>query len=331
MALTHLQIFENYIKPYSKGSCMHYSILQPEMRYFQHEYGLISYIKKYGCHFVLADPIYRSQDREFQVKLIADFLNQYKRVSFVQVSRKFAELLHEEFNFYSTQIGNERLIDLQQWKISGKRKQVIRTACNQAAKQGLKIIENPLEDNFDSISAKWLSTRQVKEREIKFLVRTYPYFEKDARTFCAYSAEGNLLAYIIFSPIFENGKCAGYVPDISRSSPEFKQGIYYAIMVEAIKQFKNEGLSYINLGLSPLIITEDAESYESEKLRSVFKFIRKYAGTLYNYNGINYTKSRFIHDSAQSNDGTTTPTFLCHKSSLPLFKITAIFRAANVI
>ena len=252
MDLTHLQIFENYIKPYSQGSCMHYSILQPEMQYFQHEYGLISFIKKYGSYLVLSDPIYKSKDREFQVKLIKEFLTKYKRVSFVQVSREFAQLLHEEFNYYSTQIGNERLIDLQQWKISGKRKQVIRTACNQADKQGIKIIENPLEDDFDSISSEWLSTRQVKEREIKFLVRTHPYFEKDARTFCAYSAEGNLLAYIIFSPIFENGKCAGYVPDISRSSPVFKQGIYYAIMVEAIKQFKIEGLQYLNLGLSPL-------------------------------------------------------------------------------
>ena len=331
MELTHLQIFENYIKPYSQGSCMHYSILQPEMQYFQHEYGLISYIKKYGCCFVLSDPIFKSENRELQVKLIEGFLNNYKWVSFVQVSREFAQFLNDKFNYYSTQIGNERLIDIQQWKISGKRKQVIRTACNQASKQDIKIIENPVEDKFDSISSEWLSTRHVKEREIKFLVRTHPFFEKDSRTFCAYSPEGNLIAYIIFSPIFEDEKCVGYVPDISRSSPVFKQGIFYAIMVEAIKQFKSEGLQYLNLGLSPLILTENAESYESEKLRSVFKIIRKYAGNLYNYNGINYTKSRFIDESGKSNDGITKPVYFCHRSSLPLFKITAIFRASNII
>ena len=73
------------------------------------------------------------------------------------------------------------------------------------------------------------------------------------------------------------------------------------------------------------------ESYESEKLRYVLKLVRKFGANLYNYNGINYTKSRFIDESAKSNDGITKSAFLCHKSSLPLFKITAIFRASNVI
>ena len=309
---------------------MHYSILQPEMEYFQHEYGLISFIKKYGCYIVLSDPIFKYSEKRFKIKLIKEFLNRYNRVSFVQVSRSFAELLHNEFNYFSTQIGNERRINIQNWKSSGKRKQVIRTSCNQAAKQNIKIEENPLEDSFAKVSAKWINTRNVNKSEIKFLVRTHPYFEIDTRTFCAYDPEANLLAYIIFDPIFENGKCVGYVPNISRSSPVFKQGIFYAIMVEAIKKFRIEGLQYLNLGLSPLILSNNSESYESEKLRSVLKLVRKYGANLYNYNGINYTKSRFIDDSS-SNEGETYPVFLCHKSSLPLFKITAIFRASNVI
>ncbi len=329
--MTAPQIFENFIKPYSQGSCMHYSILQPEMQYFKHEYGLISFIKKYGSHFVLSDPIFKYSEKEFRIKLIKEFLNKYNRVSFVQASKEFAELLHNEFNYFSTQIGNERLIKIQEWRISGKKKQVIRTSYNQAAKKNIKIIENPLEEGFDAISSKWLNTRQVNKREINFLIRTHPYFEKDTRTFCAYDSEGLLIAYIIFDPIFENGSCVGYVPDISRSSPVFKQGIYYAIMVEAIQIFRTEGLQYINLGLSPLILSNNSESYESEKLRYVLKLIRKYGKNWYNYNGINYTKSRFVDESAKAHEGSTYPVFLCHKTPLPLFQVTAIFKASNVI
>ncbi|MFD0977861.1 DUF2156 domain-containing protein [Salinimicrobium gaetbulicola] len=329
--MTPDEIFESYIKPYSQGCCMHYSILQPEMQYFQHEYGLISYIKKYGCYFVLADPIFKYSEKEFRVELIKKFLNKYNRVSFVQISKQFAELLNDEFNYYSTQIGNERLINIQKWKISGKRKQVIRTSCNQVAKNEINILESPLENGFDTISSNWLRTRQVKKREIKFLIRTHPYFEIDTRTFCAYDSDGNLMAYIIFDPIFENGRCVGYVPDISRSSAKFKQGIFYAIMVEAIKKFKNEGFEYLNLGLSPLILNSNSKSFESEKLRSIFKIIRKYGAKMYNYNGINYTKSRFIDESAKEKEGVTNPVYFCHKSPLPLFKITAVFKASNVI
>jgi len=310
---------------------MHFSILQPEMQYFEHEYGLVSFIKKYGCYFVLADPIFKYPEKELQIKLIEEFLKKYNRVSFVQVSKELAKLLHNKFNYFSTQIGNERLINIQEWEISGKKKQVIRTAYNQVIKQNIKIIENPLENDFHAISSQWLNTRQVNSREIIFLIRTHPYFEKGTRTFCAYDSEGLLIAYIIFDPIFENGSCVGYVPNISRSSPTFKQGIFYAIMVEAIKKFKNESLKYLNLGLSPLILSDESESYESEKLRYVLKLIRKYGKSWYNYNGINYTKSRFIDESAKPNEGTASPVFLCHRTPLPLFQVTAIFKASNVI
>ena len=329
--MTSLQIFDEFIKPHSAGSCMHYSILQPEMLYFQHEYGLISYIKKYGFYFVLSDPIFKTSEESSQKELIDIFLKKYKNVSFVQVSQDFAEFLHREFNFYATQIGNERIIDVQRWDISGKRKQVIRTACNQAAKQHIKITENPLEKDYEAISSKWLETRRVKKREIKFLIRTHPFVEIETRTFCAYDLEGILIAYIIFDPIFKNGKCIGYVPDISRSSPVFKQGTYYAIMVEAIRVFKAEGLQQINLGLSPLILSDNSEKYESKRLRRVFQLLRKYVTKLYNYSGINYTKSRFVADTENSKDGRVLSAFLCHKSPLPLLQVTAIFKASNVI
>ena len=125
--------------------------------------------------------------------LIKEFLKKFKRVSFVQASKEFAELLHVEFNYFSTQIGNERLIHIQEWGISGKKKQVIRTSYNQAIKRDIKIIENPLENDFETISSQWLSTRHVNKKEIAFLIRTHPFFEKDTRTFCAYDSEGVLL------------------------------------------------------------------------------------------------------------------------------------------
>lgn len=328
--MTNHHIFENYIKPHSEGSCMHYSIIQPEMQYFQNEYGLISFIKKYGYYLVLSDPIFKYSEKRFRIKLIQEFLNKYNRVTFVQTSKEFAELLHIEFNYFSTQIGNERLINIQEWGISGKKKQVIRTSYNQAVKNNIKIIENPFEDDFVAISSKWLNTRHVNKREINFLIRTHPYFEKDTRTFCAYHSDESLMGYVIFDPIFENGNCVGYVPDISRSSPSFNQGIYYAIIVEAIKIFKVEGLRYLNLGLSPLILEDNSKLYESKRLRYVLKLIRRYGKNLYNYNGINYTKSRFV-DDAKPNEGYTYPVFLSHKTPLPLFQITAVFRAANVI
>ena len=67
MEMTAPHVYENYIKPYSQGSCMHYSILQPQMQYFKHEYGLISFIKKYGGYYVLSDPIFKYPEKKFRI------------------------------------------------------------------------------------------------------------------------------------------------------------------------------------------------------------------------------------------------------------------------
>jgi len=323
-------IFEDYIKPHSEGNSLHFSILQPDLKYFSHESGLITYALKFGQTLVLGDPIFSSSLESDRIEFLNCFISEFPDSAFVQTSKYFAKFLHTNFGFFGTRIGTERLISLQTWSLTGKRKQTIRTACNQAFKRNIVIRENQYEDNFSEVSNDWLSTRTVKSREISFLVRKFPYYENETRKFCAYQND-KLIAFIVFDPIYVDAECIGYIPNISRASESFRQGAFYAIMVEAINRFKTEGKQFINLGLSPLHISGPSESFESKPFLRLLKFIRNYSPQLYNYSGIEHAKSRFFDPKRLRKDGEQNSMFLSHNSKLPLIKLLAIFRASNVI
>lgn len=328
--MNNARIFEEYIRPYSNGSSLHFSILQPNLQYFTHEFGLITYTIKFGQTLVLGDPIFTTAKDFNRIQFLKCFIDSNPNIGFVQCSKNFAELLNENFGYYGTRIGTERLIDLQEWSLKGKCKQTIRTACNQARKKGIIIRESKYEENFRAVSDKWLSTRTVNSKEISFLVRKFPYFEIETRKFCAYSNQ-ELIAFIIFDPIYENSECIGYIPNVSRSSEKFRQGAFYAIMVEAINCFKNEGKKIINLGLSPLHITGSSKPFESKLFLWILSCVKNFTPKLYNYNGIEYTKSRFFDTRLTPKDDSTNSMYLCHHSKLPIIKLLAIFRASNVI
>lgn len=330
-SLTNNELLEEYIKPYSDGSSLHYSLTQPILDYFVTKDGLIAYKKKFGKLLVLGDPIFSNQLNDSKLAFIKAFFAKFPSPVFVQTSKEFSSWLHEQYDFYATPIGLERTINLQIWSKKGKRKQTIRTAYNQSIKRDISIRENPQEDNFESVSKNWLSTRTVKSKEIQFLVRSFPHFEAETRKFCAYDANNSLIAFIIFDPLYRNGKCIGYIPNISRSSEHFKQGLFYAIMVHAICCFAEEGKEILNLGLAPLELKDDLSGMESKVFMKLLKKIRRFTAGIYNYGGIEYTKSRFLNLQDNAAEGYEKTMYLCHKDKLPLIELTAIFKASNVI
>lgn len=301
------------------------------MQYFVTESGLIAYLVKFGKTLVLGDPIFTTNMETIRREFIKSFLTDFSNAVFTQTSRSFSVWMHTEFNFFATSIGTERILFLQTWKISGSKKQNIRTANNQASKKNICIKENSLEESFLEVSAKWLATRKVKSKEIRFLVRKFPNFEEETRRFCAYDAHNNLIAFIIFDPIYSDAKCIGYVPNISRSSEDFSQGIFYAIMFKAIECFREEGKEILNLGLAPLELRGNTENFESPNFLGLLRFLRKHTTSLYNYTGIEYTKSRFLDLKKNSEEGVEKSMFLCHQNKIPILELIAIFRASNVI
>ncbi len=308
-----------YMKKYG-SHCMSFSTLQPGMRFFDVPgKGFIAYMQKWGSQLVLSDPICHEKDRE---AVIRRFLDAYPSSGFVQVTEPVARLIHERFGFYATQFGIETVIDLEKWKLSGKKKQILRTSLNQAQKRGIVIRENPAETRHHQLSKEWMATRKIKNREIGFLIRPMVMdHENDTRKFFAYQGD-ELIGFVFFDPIYKDGEIISYVPNISRFSHSFKQGIFYCLLVHAIDTFKAEGLGEVNLGLSILVLDQELAAHEAKLLKKIEHLIFKYGNFIYNFKGIAFTKSRF--------QGKTNKFYCVHKWRFPAVKLLTMFKVANV-
>jgi len=314
----------DYLKQFG-SHCMAYSTLQPGMQYFDLPgVGYLAYMTHGRTRFVLGEPICAGTDRQH---LIGEALQEHSETCFVQIQEQTANILHGEFRFYATQGGIESSLDLRNWKATGNRKQILRRALNQAHEKGIGISE-PSEGSLTTedlarASTKWLRTRKVSHRQLAFLSRPLVTAnEPFVRTFVA-RLQNDINGFIRFDPVFSRGAVVGYCPNISRASKLFRQGLHYAVMLVAIAQFRKEDVRCMHLGLSPLSRRVVAQVYPNPILEFLLRAIYRCGNRLYNFRGIEFTKSRFF--------GQETPVYLAQRRRFPLKELLAVFRLSHVI
>jgi phosphatidylglycerol lysyltransferase len=301
---------------------MSFSTMQPDMSYFELPgIGYIAYARYLRMQFALADPVCAPGQRGL---LLDRYLERFPRAVFVQVSKAVVEHLHGRHGYCGTQFGSESKLALAEWTLRGARKQIIRTAVNGARAQGIEIREGGFDHDVKRISEAWIRTRRCKNNEIRFLIRPMLIdYREGTRYFYAHDPDGEAVGFIFFDPIYSDGRLAGYVPNISRSSANFRQGLWYALMAHAIAVFKEEGVPWLDLGLVPLQMGAEVEPQESRILRMTMAVIRERMDFLYNFKGLEFAKSRF--------QGRIEKTYCCHRSAMPALAMTAMFRLTRII
>ncbi|WP_421868314.1 DUF2156 domain-containing protein [Marinobacter adhaerens] len=309
-----------FLKKYGTHS-QSFSTLQPGMQYFDVlGMGYIAYMRKWGGTFVLSDPVCAPEDFG---NLLESFHQRFPNASYIQVSKPVVDFLHLRFGLYGTQFGSESRIDLGRWSLSGKKKQILRTALNQAEKNGITVKERFSDDHTREISEAWIRTRKCKSNEIRFLIRPMEMdYRENERHFYAYQ-DGKAVGFIYFDPIYRNNEIISYVPNISRANADFRQGIFYTLMAHAMEVFKAEGVPYLDLGLIPLSLDPATEHQESRLLKRLLHGLYEKGNFLYNFKGLEFTKSRFRGDNFK--------TYCCHKRSIPALEFLAMFKLTRLL
>ncbi len=94
----------NYVREFG-DFCMAYSMLQPEVDYFDlRDVGFLTFVKQGGRRFVLGNPVCDKNDLELLVGLA---FKEHPKTSFYQISRGVAEILHHNFGFSMNHFGTE--------------------------------------------------------------------------------------------------------------------------------------------------------------------------------------------------------------------------------
>jgi len=299
--------------------CMSFSTLQPGMHYFDVPgVGFMAFMQKWGSRLTLADPVCDPKDREV---LLRELIKSDRNTTFVQISQDVADILHRRFQYYATQFGVEITLDLQDWNLKGKKRQILRTSVNHARKEGVVISEECSPDRCRQLTDEWLKTRRVRNREIGFLIRPMDMeYEGETRKFYAF-LDGELIGFVFFDPVYHDNRITGYVPNISRFSTRFKPGIFYPIMVHAMEAFKQEGVQNLHLGLCPLVVDDRDMPGESVLQKRMNRLLYRYGNRIFSFKGLYFTKSRF--------GGTESKVFGGHREMLPVKPFLVMFKLSN--
>ena len=248
---------------------------QPGLRYFRHGGGFLAFRESGGTRFVLGDPVAAPAETP---ALLRAFLAESDRPVFCQVTDRSALTLQAE-GLFLNDMGPDHRLDLPNYSFAGKKKEWLRYAENWCDRRDFRVAE---EDDLDpeetaAVTAAWRATRPSGEKDVTFLNRpTTGDPEPGVRQFSLRApsrngANGELLAYFSFDPLYRGGEAVGYVTCLKRRRPEAPSLGEAAVMKHAIDIFKEEGRETLRLGLSPFADGKTLDYRENKLLAQTFR------------------------------------------------------------
>lgn len=237
--------------------------------------------------------------------LLKAFLNSCElrnlRFCALQVGLKTAEYLRKN-GCYINKLGIETTLNLNEFDFSlpGKQYDVLRHTVNAARRHQVIVREQPVSERcrteLSSVFADWLCHKK-NTNELHLLLRPAALTpEPGVRHFLA-EYQGQLAAVTFFTPIYDNSEVVGYYADIERyrcdltglcASINWMQLIAF----EAAKVFVREGVSRIELGMSPLYRLAESPYNDSLALRDMLSQLYD-ESMLYAFKGISEHKKRY--------------------------------------
>ncbi|TIT92285.1 MAG: DUF2156 domain-containing protein, partial [Mesorhizobium sp.] len=127
-------------------------------------------------------------------------------------------------------------------------------------------------DEIARLSENWRGERIVKRWEMGFLNRPFAdHLGTDMRRFVLHGPDGELVALLDFDPLFSDGKVIGYTTAFKRKHIDATPHAEIGLTKFAVDRFREEGISVVTLGLSPLVDIEASGFAESSFWRSTFQ------------------------------------------------------------
>jgi phosphatidylglycerol lysyltransferase len=223
-------------------------------------------------------------------------------------------------------MGTETRIDLTDYK-----RKTLRKALKRVTNSGHVIQEASSAsigiDKIEAVSDGWRQTRTYTDREVGFINRPFVLGDEvDVRKFYAFDAEGNLVAFAFYDPIYQDGQVVAYSTSFKRRHPDSDPCINSAVLQVAIDAFREEGRKSLFLGLSPMADIEDKDFRHSILLSWNFRYA--FGSSLFN---------RFIYplqghaSHKREFKGAVEQTYFAFNKGLPLVRGLKMLRACNMI
>jgi lysylphosphatidylglycerol synthetase-like protein (DUF2156 family) len=237
---------------------------------------------------------------------------------FHQVTEPGAELLREA-GLNTLKIGEEAIIHVREFVLSGKTWKHLRNTVNRLEREGARVSElaQPIDETMMAelreVSDAWLASGGHRERSFT-LGAFSPAYLRDTHVFVVRGAAGRIEAFANVLPSFQSNE--GNF-DLMRRRPDAPDGVMDYLFVHLIGYFRERGYDGMNLGFAPLSNIEGT----SLVARALRVFYAR-GNRAFNFQGLRAFKDKW-HPEWQ-------PRFLAFRSELQLPQLAlAVARAGE--
>jgi lysylphosphatidylglycerol synthetase-like protein (DUF2156 family) len=303
--------------------CLAYSTLQPGLDYFDVPgMGYIAYVRCFGTHFVLSDPICSSIQLP---DIIQAFLRHAPGAFFVQIHGEAAGLLQRNHGFLVNSFGVENVVDPHDFRISWNVRRDLKRWLSALGKRNIVVYDGqscvePAE--ISRVSEEWLATKTVK-REMAFLAKPFclPQEPRTRRFFS--SMNGRLVAFCTFDPCYCGRSLRGYALNHMRAASDAPNGVIDYTIVNAIRAFGTAGIHKVHLGVSPLHDRDKTRFRGAGLTDLILDFLYRRCSKLYRFRELGFHKDRYCPEKEQ--------VYFASRKRFMLFDILRLLRVNRVL
>ncbi len=189
-------------------------------------------------------------------------------------------------------LGQEAVVDLTQFSLSGKDKKSMRNALNKIKASGFSTksykapLDSALLDKLEEISIEWLLENKTEEMGFsqgvfsREMIRDHPILTLED------SIDGDIVAFLNIIPDYVPGE-GTY--DLLRKSKKAPNGSMDALILGLFHYFRESGLRYVNLGMAPLSGVRQPATAGERAIKLAYENIRAFA----HYKGLREYKEKF--------------------------------------
>jgi phosphatidylglycerol lysyltransferase len=193
-------------------------------------------------------------------------------------------------------IGQEGIMDVTTFSLSGKDKKSMRNGLNSLAAKGYITAMNraplslELVQELKEVSDEWLEQYDVKELTFsQGLFDVDAIMEQDVITVT--NAEGQIAAFLNIIPDYAPGECTY---DLIRKRTDAPGGCMDALIIALIQDAKEKGLQYLNLGLVPMSGIEQPQNTAEQVVKFAYEKIKAFR----HYHGLREFKEKYATEWA---------------------------------
>ncbi|UYO05376.1 bifunctional lysylphosphatidylglycerol flippase/synthetase MprF [Paenibacillus sp. PSB04] len=270
---------------------------------------LIPYARSRDKLVVLGDPLGPE-------KLVPDALGEFLQMAdtyamsvvFYQATPGYLPMYHE-FGYRFFKLGEEALVHLDQFTLSGKKNTDLRTVRNRFEREGavFEVVHPPfapeLLRELRAVSDDWMHGRREKGFSLGWFDEGYL---QEAPIAVLRETGGSIFAFASLAPAYDGGRTISI--DLMRHRSQVPNGTMDYLFVQLLEWSKEQGYKVFNLGNAPLAsVGETRSALREEKLAAL---VFQYGGHWYGFKGLRKYKSKFSPE--------WEPRFLAYPASVSL-------------